>query len=279
MQPLSPVIRRLYLLLFVSLFVAMLPLIILYADGWRYKQGFGFVRTGGMYIGVPYPDADVYVNDAHIGRSGFLERSFYVGDLVPADYVIRVEREGYRPWKRVLIVDEQVVTDANALLLPISIASVRLIAATSTDLYSSTSTRTIPRDEFNSYNAAFALRPVASSTLPIDESNGVGLFIQDGVLFARWIQESAFPPSQFCTEPSECAEAIILENNTTVSTARFFRGGVVFTTTTGEVHFIEPDVRQTPIHMLLFSAQNPDIRIIDDTLIVKSGASLYEIQL
>jgi hypothetical protein len=59
MQPLSPRIRRLYLFTFIALFFAILPLIILYADGWRYKQGFGFVRTGGVYVAVPYPDADV----------------------------------------------------------------------------------------------------------------------------------------------------------------------------------------------------------------------------
>lgn len=279
MQPLSPIIRRLYLTLFMLLFAAMLPAVIFYADGWRYKPGFGFVRTGGIYIGVPFADADVSVNGEHIGRSGFLDRSFYLGDLAPDSYTVRVERENYRPWTRQLTVEEQLVTDARALLLPIEIVPVRLMLATSSASVSTETLRIVPRATLTEYATIFAATTTASSTIPVDEQEGIGLFLERGTLLARWIQENSFPPSQFCERPSSCVDTIVVEDTARVTAARFFRGGVVYATEAGEIHFVEADVRPSPIHMLFFSAPRPDIRIIDDALVVKSGVTYYEIQL
>lgn len=280
MQPLSPLIRRLYLSLFIALFFAMLPAIIFYADGWRYKAGYGFVRTGGIYISVPYPDADVSVNGAHVGRSGFLERSFYLGDLAPSAYIVHVEREGYRSWDRLLVVEEQLVSDTRVLLIPKDITPVRLLAATSTaSQNTSTTTRLVPQSTLTAYLAVFNATTTASSTLPVAEQNGVGLFLEKGNLVARWIQENAFPPSHFCQRPSACTDAIVLEKGKTVTSARFFGGGVAYATKDGGVYFKEVDVRESPISALLFTVKNPDIRVIDDALIVKSGTIFYEISL
>lgn len=279
MQPLSPLVRRLYLTLFIVLFAAMLPAVIFYADGWRYKAGFGFVRTGGIYIGVPYADADVSVNGEHIGRSGFLDRSFYLGDLAPASYTVRVERDNYRPWTRQLTVEEQLVTDARALLLPIEITPIRLMLATSSASENTDTIRIVPRTTLTEYAAIFAATTTASTTIPVDEQEGIGLFLEKGILTARWIQENSFPPSQFCQQPSVCTDTIVIENSARVVDAHFFRGGVVYVTDVGEVHFIEADVRPTPLHLLFFEAPKAQVRIIDDALVVKSGPDYYEITL
>lgn len=279
MQPLSPTVRRLYLALFMFLFAALLPAVIFYADGWRYKNGYGFVRTGGIYVGVPYADADVSINGEYVGRSGFLDRSFYVGDLAPAGYTVQVVREGYRPWTRQLTVEEQLVTDARALLLPIEITPIRLMTATSSASQSTETLRIVPRATLTAYAAIFAATTTASTTIPIEEEDGIGLFLERGTLIARWLQESSFPPSQFCERPSSCVDTIVLESSTRVTDARFFRGGIVFATESGEVHFVEPDVRPSPIHMLFFATPSPQIRIIDDVLVVKSGTDYYEIAL
>jgi len=276
MQPLSERTRRLYLLVFVLLFFAMLPAVIFYADGWRYRQGYEFVRTGGIYVAVPYPDATVYFNGVPIGRSGFLERSFYKGDLAPSAYVIHIEREGYRPWDRLLVVEEQLVTDAQALLVPETIEPMRLTIATSTSR-ASTSTRSVSQALISAYTAVFAATTTASSTIPVDEANGVGLFIDKGRLYARWIQENAFPPSHFCGRPTVCVNEIALEKDLNVATARFFSRGVAYATKDGRVFFKELDVRETPIDIQLFSAKGADIRVIDDVLVIKVGSTFYQI--
>lgn len=279
MQPLSPLLRRVYLVIFIILFCSIIPLAIFYADGWRYQPGYGFVRTGGIFISVPYPDATVSVNGIVIGESGFLEHSFYQGDLAPSAYIVHVDREGYRPWDRLLVVEEQLVTDTRTILIPEEIMATKLgLIATSTP-QASTSTRMLARSLYNEYLALFAATTTASTTIPIDEADGVGLFLNKGKLVARWIQKNAFPPSHFCERPSVCANEIIIEETQSVTAARFFRSGVVYATKEGRIVFAEIDVRETPLNIPLYTAKGTDFRIIDDTLVVKTGSILYQIEL
>lgn len=274
MQPLPTRTRRLYLIAFVAMFFAILPVVILYADGWRYKHGFGFVRTGGIFVSVPYPDADVSIDGEPVGRSGFFDRSFYVGNLAPAAYLVEAERDGYLPWTRVVVVEPQLVTDAQALLFPKRIEPVRLAFSG----VATTGIAVVARAEYDAYLAAFAT--TASTTLPQDESEGTGLFVESGDVFARWISEDAYPSSRFCGRPSFCVSEIVLERGAEQTrTARFFRGGVVYATREGGVYFTEVDVRPTPLSVQVFQALDADLRIIDDTLIVKSGTTLYRITL
>ena len=46
MQPLSKNKRRVYLIGFVALFVLCLPVVLLFANGFRFEGGVGFVKTG-----------------------------------------------------------------------------------------------------------------------------------------------------------------------------------------------------------------------------------------
>lgn len=301
MQPLSPRVRAGYLYTFVALFFAILPLVIFYADGWRWTPGIGAYKTGGVFISVPYQDADVRINDEYIGRSGFFDRSFYVGDLAPGVHSVVVEREGYLPWTRLLTVEEQLVTDADALLFPKRITS-HLIVVESSTTTPQFGEEAVSRTRYQEYLAAFATttppddavsRPVARATttatttlatttehLPQDEANDIGLFVEGGDVFARWISDEEFPPSRFCTQPSVCVQELAIERGGEESvTARFFRGGVVYATRERGVYFVEMDVRPTPLSAYLFEGTDTDIRIIDDALMIKAGNALYRISL
>lgn len=275
MQPLSNRTRRLYLILFISMFAAILPIVILYADGWRWKQGLGIHRTGGIFVAVPYQDADVFIDDEQVGRSGFLDRSFYVDNLAPAAYVVEVEREGYLPWSRVVVVEPLLVTDTRALLFPKRVEVTRLA-------FSGTATSgiaVIPRADYMAYFAEFATT-TASTTLPQDESDGVGLFIENGDVYARWMPKDTFPSSQFCGRPSFCVQEILVEHVEGMSkTVRFYRGGAVYATEEGGVYFSEIDVRPQALVAEVFRSADADVRVIDDRLIVLSGQILYEISL
>lgn len=275
MQPLSPLVRRIYLIAFIFLFCTIIPIAIFYADGWRYQSGYGFVRTGGIYVSVPYQDATISINGEVIGHSGFLEHSFYKGDLAPSAYIVHVDKEGYRSWDRLMVVEEQLVTDSRAVLIPDTITAQKIVMATSTFEVGTTS-RTLSRAAYEEYLAIFAATTTASTTVPIDESDGVGLFLSKGKLVARWIQKNAFPPSHFCERPSVCANEIVLVE-AQVTAARFFRGGVVYVTKDGKITFLEIDVRESPVNAPLYTAKNSDIRIIEDALVIKSGAILYEL--
>ena len=271
MEPLPRARRRLYLTVFSLIFVIGLPITIFYADGWRFEPGIGLVRTGGIYISVPYSDARVTINDESVGESGFLQRSFYIDDLAPAAYVVRVEREGARSWRRVLIVEPQLVTSSDAILLPEEITLTELVISGS-----ATGTRVVSDDVYASMIAAFATS-TASSTLPLDKRGGVALMLEDGDILARWT-ENGQPPAVFCPSPSFCeSEVSVKRFGGEAVDARFFGSGVVYRTKEGGIYFAEIDIRATPISAQIYGAEKTDMRIIDGSLIIKSGEALYEV--
>ncbi|OGG58400.1 hypothetical protein A2765_05635 [Candidatus Kaiserbacteria bacterium RIFCSPHIGHO2_01_FULL_56_24] len=278
MQPFPAQRRRLYFMLFLLLFAILLPAVILYADGWRYKPGFGLVRTGGVYIDVPYPDAAISINGVQSGHSGFLQRGFlqrgfYIGNLAPSAYVVRVDRTGYRSWGRILVVEPQLVTDARVLLIPDEIDLTRL-AVTGT----ASSTKLVSRPTYDSYIAAFATSTAASSTVPVDQSDGIGLFLEKGDVVARWLRTNP-PPSVFCSSPSYCGlDVSVKREGGPALFAQFFKGGVIYRTKEGGIYFGEIDVRSTPAGALLYAAPGADFRVIDEAIIVKSGSALYEVE-
>lgn len=274
MEPFPAYRRRIYFALFVILFLVLLPAIILYADGWRFKQGFGFVRTGGIYISVPYADAVVTLNGEEIGRSGFLQREFYIGDLAPAAYSLRIEAPGRRSWSRLLVVEPQLVTDTHAVLLPEDIALSRLIISGS-----ATSTKVVSRTTYDGYLAAFATSTrMASSTVPSDEQDGVALFVVEGEILARWMKNERHP-SGFCGSPSLCEDEMSIKRiGGKARDAYFYRDGIVYSTEEGGIYFAEIDIRPTPVAAQIYAAPEADMRLIDDVLVIKSGDMLYEVE-
>lgn len=271
MEPLPRSRRRLYLTVFSLIFIIGLPVTIFYADGWRFEPGVGIVKTGGIYISVPYPDARVIVDDERVGETGFLQRSFYVDDLAPAAYAVRVERDGARPWRRVLIVEPQLVTSADVVLLPEEITLTELVLSGS-----ATGTRVVSEALNTTLRAAFATS-TATTTLPLDQRGGVALVLEDGDVLARWT-EGGQPPAAFCPSPSLCeSEVSIKRFGGEAVDARFFGSGVVYRTKEGGIYFAEIDIRATPISAQIYGAEKTDMRVIDGALIIKSGEALYEV--
>lgn len=282
MEPLSPNIRRLYLYFSVVLFMLLLPAVIFYADGWRFKRGFGFVRTGGIFVSVPYTGATVSINNEQVGESGFLERSFYVDNLAPSVYTLRVEREGNRTWERLLVVEPQLVTDARALLIPTEIDLIP-VATTSPEIENENEpVQEVSLELYQEYLAVFTATSTAtttaSTTIPIDESDGIGLFLREGNLFAGWLDKGALPPSIFCGRPSYCNPEITIERSEgEVNRAFFYNRGVVFSTKEGGIYFVEADIRPTALSVQLYSAKGAQVRLVGDTLLIRDGQTTYEV--
>jgi len=275
MQPLSRRKRRVYLYGLVGVFILCLPFVMFYANGYRFKSGVGLVRTGSVIITVAEGDASVFINGEEIGTSGFLRHNFYVDNLAPGTYQILVTREGDLPWHRSVVVEEEIVTDAQAFLVPKEVTSVQLIDSARAPL----STTTIPHATYESYRTAF-LPPKATTTqsvTPRQSANEV-VAVENGNVIVRWMDAEALPPSRFCRRPSSCGGIISVESGKQIAIkAEFFAGGVVYTTKEGGVFLAEADVRPEPLVAPLYPVRGADFRIVDGHLIVKDGTSLYEI--
>lgn len=271
MQPLSPTRRRLYLFGLMLLFVILLPAVIFYADGYRYKFGVGFRQTGGIFLSVPYSDATVTLNGVEVGRSSFLQRSFYIDNLTTGTYTILAERGDSVPWIRALFVEPQLVTDARVLLVPIRFEARQLIAGAS----SATSTRSLPPAEFAAMQAAFrADAPTTSPSRTISDT----VVIEGGNVYDRQLPSGSLPTSNFCSQPSYCVVEIQIERGADTATAvAFFRDGVIYSTEEGGVFFAEVDIRPTPVVVQLYPRPGAEFRIVGDLLVIKDGNLFYEI--
>lgn len=274
MQPLSSRRRLVYLLVIVLLFCAVLPFALFYANGYRWKSGTGIVRTGGVFVSVPYSDAHISIDGEWVGEAGFLRRDFYIDNLVPNAYTISVEREGYRTWERIVVVEEQLVTDTRALLVPDKIELLELIIATS----SATTTKGISEEDFERIQEEF-LEPMATTSRDSFSSiRGESIVIENGDVSIYWEEGDVFPPSKFCGRPSFCGDAIVIERGEEETTdAVFFYGGVVFRTEEGGIYFAEADVRPLQVELLLYKGMDVDFRIIDRHVVVKDGKRLFEL--
>ncbi len=266
MKPLSPRRRRIYVVSMILLFFFAVPLALFYASGYRYDESFGFVRTGGMYLSVPYDDAAIYLNGEEIDHTGFLNKGFYIADLAPASYYVRVEKDGSHTWNRTLLVEPQVVTKADVVLPPLQARFVRLLRGGIT----SSTTRGLSVDSYDAYSAAF--RKYATST----NEKGVSVAVVDGNVYVRRTDLERQPPDNFCIEPSSCVDEVVVEEgNEWALSAGFFEGGIVYATRESGVHFSEIDVRPTHTSVVLYPKPGAGARIVNDSLIVKDGNVLY----
>ena len=272
MEPLSPWIRSLYLIVFGVLFLVLIPVVIMYAEGWRFTPELGLYKTGGIYITVPYTNTTVSIEGRTIGRTGIVQRSFYVDDLPPATYVVRVTREGYYPSDRMVVVEPQLVTEADTLLVPLEFTVSRLAFSGT-----GTTTKVIARDLYTNYERAFA---TTTENVPMNSDETVGLLIENGNLAAAWMSADKPFASNFCSRPSRCETHFYLEaGDETVESADFFGGGVVYDTKESGVSFIDVDIRPTSRVVPVYGKPNVDFRVIDGALIVKDGTSLYEVSM
>lgn len=295
MKPLSPLRRRLYVFALVALFFLVVPIAFLYAAGWRYKEGFGFVHTGGIFVYVPYSGATISLNGKPVGESGFLNHRLYLSDLAPSAYVVQVSKKGYTTWNKILVVEPSLVTDAQSLLVPDPVqalklttapvptsstvsSSTSLTAGSSAQLTASTTSEQVSAAQLLDIRDAF-VESFASSTDPrAIAHDGMRVVVEGGNASVLWTDPNRRIPSAFCGRPSYCVQVIPIEDGprTTVEAA-FYGGGVVYATKEGGIFFSEADVRPTVTALALYPKAGATFRIVQGALIVKYKNDYYHL--
>lgn len=99
----------------ISLLIIVTTIAVLFASGYRLTQenGHTFVEGTGVIVFTSKPDgARVYVNN-HLTTA-----TDNTINLQPGDYDVRIEKDGYFPWKKKINVKQSEVSQANALLFP-----------------------------------------------------------------------------------------------------------------------------------------------------------------
>lgn len=120
MTALPKIRRRIFFYLSLLVFFVTAPLILLYALGYRINiEQRGVEETGGIFVKTNLTGFTVFLNNGSIQKSSLLTRGLLLGNLPAGQYRLRVEKEGYQPWEKVVSVTQFSVREIrNIILLP-----------------------------------------------------------------------------------------------------------------------------------------------------------------
>ena len=103
----------------VVVFLVISYIVSLYAQGYKYNfSERRFVRTGAIYIKTSV-DADIFINDKLWGSTSFFGNSFTATGLMPGAYDVRLQKTGYFPWQKTILVEEGLISEfSKVFILP-----------------------------------------------------------------------------------------------------------------------------------------------------------------
>ncbi len=105
--PLSSRARNVIFAVFTLLFFIISPLVTLYTAGYRLDiQSFRITKIGVLSIDILPNDAQVYLNDKHINQNIPMR----VSNLSAGSYHLRIEKDGYLPWIKDIVIEENKTT-------------------------------------------------------------------------------------------------------------------------------------------------------------------------
>src|SRR3989344_4397964 len=126
--------RAIFFYLAVVGFLCLSYLMVVFALGYQYDfSQHRFVRMGSFRL-VANGGANVYINDLLVGDMSFLGNSYSKGRLLPRSYSVRLEKEGYQPWKKNVPVVAGLFTDMPKVVLMPEVLSEIAIASPSADI-------------------------------------------------------------------------------------------------------------------------------------------------
>jgi hypothetical protein len=102
--------------LFLFFFIASAS--IFYSLGYRFDlKTKKIVQTGGIFLKVEPKSVNVFSDEKLSEKTDFLFGTVLIKNLLPGKHKIRVEKEGFYPWEKVLEVKEKEVAEAKNIIL------------------------------------------------------------------------------------------------------------------------------------------------------------------
>lgn len=112
--------RIILFLICLFLFILVAPLVILYAQGYRFDfETKRIVQTGAFYFKASPSGVEIYINNEMRKRTSFFFDSALIESFLPKKYKIEIKKDGYSTWAKTLeIKEKEVVVTKNIILFP-----------------------------------------------------------------------------------------------------------------------------------------------------------------
>lgn len=110
--------RRTIFYFLLTVFLVTTPLLVLYAVGYSFNVAkFSLARTGGFFVKTNVSGVSIYVNGLLQKETNFLSNGALVNGLTPGVVDVHVKKDGYRPWKKSIAIEEQLIQEFRTVLL------------------------------------------------------------------------------------------------------------------------------------------------------------------
>lgn len=110
--------RRIFFYVSALAFFAIAPFLILYSLGYTIDIRRKTVKeTGGIFVKTNQSGFTVSLNNGAIQKSSLLTRGLLLSNLTPGQYRIRIEKDGYRPWEKIISVTQLSVREIRDIIL------------------------------------------------------------------------------------------------------------------------------------------------------------------
>jgi hypothetical protein len=175
--------RTFGLLLFI--FIVAIPVLYLYATGYRFdfERPTNLVSTGGIYVAVEHAGTDVFIdNELARGSARTFRRAIYAQNLDVGTHRVNVQKDGYHTWVKELPVSKHLVTVVQAFNLPVVpqarvvspwvtstgtpfvATSSLLVASTTNEVVASTTLNIVDRERNTEFGILMQLFATSTST-------------------------------------------------------------------------------------------------------------------
>jgi len=127
--------RRIIMISFILAFFILAPIIIFYSSGYRLDiKRVKIIKTGTLMVEAKdIKNANLYI-DNKLYEEPFDEKIF-IYNLLPGEYQIRLEKEGYHNWERKITINSSLTTFAKDIILFKKNLPLQLIEGNVTDFY------------------------------------------------------------------------------------------------------------------------------------------------
>jgi len=287
--------RQRYFLLLVFTFFCIVPLLTLYASGYRLSRNFELIKTGGVYIDVPVSGSSFYLNDELKGSGSLFQRNFFIQNLLPGTYMVRIEHDGFQDWRKEFTILPTFIANGRAFLLPKDPELVSI----SPLLGRASATGTIPTGTqnteyqnvvryFNSGKMGVNALPLGATTtilynnasITVRDRGDIGLW-QDrrGSLHAHWLGSEERSPYFFCTIEGCVRDIIIAQGVGGIGHFDFLPESNQFVIVEWKdgVFVTELDTRSPQNIQSLYPVPGATFRVINQDIFILDGEQLFRV--
>ncbi|MCD6270990.1 PEGA domain-containing protein [bacterium] len=110
--------KKILFLCLVLFFILSSSFFVFYSQGYRFDfKNKKIVQTGGLFLKIIPSGVKIYLNGKYLKKTNFLFNSLFLNNLIPNEYTIQVQKEGYHSWEKTLPIEELKVTEAKYIML------------------------------------------------------------------------------------------------------------------------------------------------------------------